>query len=145
MPYPFQIVQTPTNVLMAYEYASARRVIPIGKPITDPPVDTWMGTPFGRWQGDTLVVDVIGFNDETWLDRSGNYHSESLKVVERFTRTGPDTLLYEATLDDPKVFTRPWKINVPLYRRVDKNMQLLEYKCSEFAEELMWGHLKKKS
>jgi hypothetical protein len=145
MPYPFQIVQTPSNILMAYEYAGARRVIPIGKPIKEPPVDTWMGTPFGRWEGETLVVDVTGFNGQTWLDRAGNFASETLHVVERFTRTGPDTLRYEAALEDPNVFSRPWTISMPLYRRLDRNMQLLEFKCPEFAEELLWGHLQKKT
>ncbi len=144
MPYPFQIVQTPSNILMAYEYAGARRVIPIGKPVKEAPVDTWMGTPFGRWEGETLVVDVTGFNGQTWLDRAGNFASETLHVVERFTRTGPDTLRYEATLEDPKVFSRPWKISMPLYRRLDRNIQMLEFKCPEFAEELLWGHLQKK-
>ncbi len=145
MPYPFQIVQTPSNILMAYQYAGARRVIPIGKPIKEAPVDTWMGTPFARWEGETLVVDVAGFNGQTWLDRAGNFASEALHVVERFTRTGPDTLRYEATLEDPKVFSRPWKISMPLYRRLDRNMQLLEYKCPEFTEKLLWGHLEKKT
>jgi hypothetical protein len=142
-PYPFQIVQTPTHVLVAYEFASATRTIYIdGK--DEAPFDTWMGHSNGRWEGDTLVVEVGNFNDQTWFDRAGNFHSEELKVVERYTPTSPNSLLYEATITDPKVFTRPWKISMPLYRRLETNMQLLEYKCVEFAEELMYGHLRKR-
>ena len=145
MPYPFQIVQTGNNdVLMAYEYASASRVIKMGK-TEPPPVDTWMGQSVGRWEGDTLVVDVTGFNDQTWFDRAGNFHSEALHVVERFTPVNSNLLNYEVTIEDPKVFTRPWKIQLPLYRRQDTNAQLLEFKCVEFVEELMYGHLLKKT
>jgi hypothetical protein len=107
------------------------------------PLDSWMGWSRGRWDGDTLVVDVTGLNDQTWFDRAGNFHSEALHVVERYTRTGPDQLLYEATIEDPKVFTRPWKMSMPLYRRIEKNAQLFEYKCVEFVEELMYGNLRK--
>ena len=142
MPFPFQIVQTPTAVLLAYEFASATRVISMTGPV-DTPVDSWMGYSAGRWEGETLVVDVKGFNDQTWFDRAGNYHSEALHVVERYTPTSADALLYEATIEDPKVFTRPWKISLPLYRRLEKNAQLLEFKCVEFVEELMYGHLRK--
>ena len=145
MPYPFQILQTHNNeILMAYEYASASRVVKMRK-TEPPPVDTWMGQSTGRWEGDSLVVDTIGFNDQTWFDRSGNFHSESLHVVERFTFVNPDILDYQATIEDPKVFTRPWKIQLPLYRRQDKNVQLLEFKCVEFVEELMYGQLRKKT
>jgi hypothetical protein len=143
MPYPFQILQTDNNdILMAYEYASASRLIKMGK-TEPPPVDTWMGQSTGRWEGDTLIVDTIGFNDQTWFDRAGNFHSEALHVVERFTPKSPDVLDYQVTIEDPKVFTRPWKIQVPLYRRQDKNVQLMEFKCVEFVEELMYGHLRK--
>ncbi len=142
MPFPFQIVQTPTAVLLAYEFASATRVISMTGPV-DTPVDSWMGYSAGRWEGETLVVDVKGFNDQTWFDRAGNYHSDALHVVERYTPTSADALLYEATIEDPKVFTRPWKISLPLYRRLEKNAQLLEFKCVEFVEELMYGHLRK--
>jgi len=145
MPYPFQILQTHNNdILMAYEFASASRLIKMGK-TEPPPVDTWMGQSTGRWEGDTLIVDTIGFNDSTWFDRAGNFHSEALHVVERFTPKGPDVLDYQVTIEDPKVFTRPWKIQIPLYRRQDKNVQLMEFKCVEFVEELMYGHLRKKS
>jgi hypothetical protein len=145
MPYPFQILQTADNdILMAYEYASASRVIKMGK-VEPPPVDTWMGQSAGHWEGDTLVVDVTGLNDQTWFDRAGNFHSEALHVVERFTPVSPGVLDYQATIEDPKVFTRPWKIQMPLYRRQDKGAQLLEFKCVEFVEELMYGDLRKKT
>jgi hypothetical protein len=144
MPFPFQIVQTGKHVLMTYEFASASRIVYLEKPKFEAPPDTWMGHSVGHWEGETLVVDVVSFNDQTWFDRAGNYHSDQLHVVERYTATGPDTLLYEATIEDPQVFTRPWKISLPLYRRVEKNAQLLEFKCVEFVEELMYGHLRKK-
>jgi hypothetical protein len=144
MPYPFQIVQTPKYIMMAYEFASASRTIYMDSK-DESPVDTWMGWSDGYWEGDTLVVDVKSFNDQTWFDRAGNYHSDALHVIERYTPIDANHLQYEATIEDPKVFTRPWKMSMPLYRRVDKNMQLLEYKCVEFVEELMYGHLRKKS
>jgi hypothetical protein len=145
MPYPFQIVQTHDNdILMAYEYASASRLVEMGQ-AEPPPVDTWMGQSAGRWEGDTLVVDVTGFNDQTWFDRAGNFHSEALHVVERFTPVSADVLDYQATIEDPKVFTRSWSIRLPLYRRREANAQLLEFKCVEFVEEMMYGHLVKKT
>ena len=142
MPYPFQIVQTPTLIMMVFEYASALRNIYINSDLKSPS-DTWMGWSIGRWEGDTLVVTVTDFNDSTWFDRAGNYHSDALRVVERYTPISRDAINYEATIEDKKVFARPWKISMPLYRRLDKNMQLLEYKCVEFAEEVMYGHLRK--
>jgi hypothetical protein len=142
MPYPFQIVQTPNFVLMAYEYAGATRTIYMDKAPPNP-VDSWMGHSIGHWEGDTLVVDVTGLNDQTWFDRAGNFHSDALHVVERYTPRSPDALTYEATIDDPKVFSRPWKMTMPLYRRLEKNAQLQEFKCVEFVEELMYGHLRK--
>jgi len=143
MPYPFQIVQSAKTMLMSYEFASASRIVHMTD-VGEAPIDSWMGWSRGRWEGDTLVVDVTGFNDQTWFDRAGNFHSEALHVVERYTRTGADHLWYEATIEDPKVFTRPWKMSMPLYRRIEKNPQLFEYKCVEFVEELMYGNLKKK-
>ena len=142
MPYPFQIVQTPKYILMAFEFASAVRTIYMEK-VPPSPADTWMGYSVGRWDGETLVIESDSFNDQTWFDRSGNFHSEALRVVERITRISPDALNYEATLTDEKVFTRPWKISLPLYRRLEPNMQLLEFKCVEFVEELLYGHLRK--
>ncbi len=144
MPYPFQIVQTPDAILVAYEFASASRTIRMNTE-DKAPVPSWMGWSRGRWEGDTLVVDVSGFNDKTWFDRAGNYHTRGLHVVERYTPTSANTLQYEATIEDPNVFTRPWKISMPLYRRVEANAQLVEYKCVEFVEELMYGHLRKKT
>jgi len=142
MPYPFQIVQTRDYMLMVFEYAAGAREIDMKK-IPDAPVDTWMGYAGGRWDGDTLVIDTKGFNDQTWFDRAGNFHSAALHVVERITPITADAVNYEATIEDPNVFTRPWKISMPLYRRLEKNVQLLEYKCVEFAEEFMYGDLKK--
>ena len=94
-------------------------------------------------EGDTLVVDVTNFNDKTWFDRAGNFHSEALHLVERFTPITPDVIRYDVTIEDPKVFTRPWRISMPLYRRMEPNMQLLEYRCTEFVEEFMYGHVRK--
>ena len=112
---------------------------------TEPaPIGTWVGWSNGRWEGDTFVVEVTGLNGQTWLDRAGNYTSANVRVVERYTPISRDVLQYDVTIEDPKVFTRPWKMSMPLYRRVEKNAQLLEYKCVEFVEELMYGHLKKK-
>jgi hypothetical protein len=142
MPYPFQIVQSRDVILIMYEYAGAVRSINMGKP-QEAPVDSWMGWSNGRWEGDSLVIDVTGFNDQTWFDRAGNFHSDELHLVERFTPRSADTLIYEATIEDPKVFSRPWKISMPLYRRVEKNAQLIEFKCVEFVEELLYGHLRK--
>jgi hypothetical protein len=143
MPFPFQIVQSPVMILMAYEFASSDRVIYMGKPV-EAAVDTWMGTANGRWDGETLVVDNTGFNDKTWFDRAGNFHSDQLHVIERFTLMDPDHIQYEATIEDPQTFTRPWKISMPLYRRVEKNVQLVDFKCVEFSEELLYGELRKK-
>src|SRR5579864_1229091 len=142
MPYPFQIVQGASSIMIAYQYAGAVRPINMGAP-REAPSDTWMGSSNGWWEGDTLVVDVTGFNDQTWFDRAGNYHSDALHVVERYTRTSPDVISYEATIQDPKVFTRAWKISMPLYRRQEKNAQLLDFKCVEFVEELLYGPYRK--
>jgi hypothetical protein len=143
MPYPFQIVQgSSPYILMAYEFATATRTIRLDWK-QEAPTDTWMGWSRGHWEGDTLVVDVTGQREETWFDRAGNYHSDMLHVVERFTPVSPYHLQYEATIEDPKVFTRPWKISFPLYRRMEKNLQLLEYKCVPFTEEMLYGKFKK--
>ena len=142
MPYPFQIIQSTNKILFAYEYASTERLVNMGKPI-DPPDNSWMGQSNGLFEGDILVIDSLGFNDSTWFDRAGNFHGEDLKVTERYTMVSPDVMNYEATITDPKTFSRPWKISMPLYRRQEKNMQLGEFKCVEFAEELLYGHLRK--
>jgi hypothetical protein len=140
MPYPFQILQGTDKIVMAYEFAGATRTIHLDS-VPDSPAPTWMGWSRGRWEGDSLVVEVTDFNEETWFDRAGNFHSDELHVTERYTPTSGDHLLYEATIEDPKVFTRPWKIRMPLYRRLEPGRRLLEYKCVEFVEELLYGQL----
>jgi hypothetical protein len=142
MPYPFQIVQSANTIMMAYEFTSASRVIRMNSKERSP-APAWMGWSIGRWEGDTLVIDVTDHMEDTWFDRAGNFHSDALHVTERYSMQDPNTLNYEVTINDPKVFTRPWKISMPLYRHVEKNAQLMEYKCVEFAEELMYGHLRK--
>src|SRR5216117_1615778 len=142
LPFPFQIVQSSNVTMMIFEYAGAVRTINMGKP-TEAPADSWMGWSNGHWEGETLVIDTTGFNDQSWFDRVGDFHSDELHVVERITAASPDRLNYEATIEDKNVFSRPWKISMPLYRRVDRNMQLMEFKCVEFVEELIYGHLRK--
>jgi hypothetical protein len=143
MPQPFQILQSPSAIFFAYQYAGAVRNVYLKNP-GPAPVDSWMGQSVARWEGDTLVIDVTGFNDSTWFDRAGNFHSDQLHVVERYTRSAPDVLSYEATIEDPQTFTRPWKINMPLYRRLEKNAQIMDFKCVEFVEELLYGQWRKK-
>jgi len=140
MPFPFQILQGADRILVAYEYAGTTRTIHMGE-VEDNPAPTWMGLSRGRWDGDTLVVDVSDVNDQTWFDRAGNFHSDALRVTERYTPVSPYHLMYEATIDDPKVFTRPWTIRMPLYRRFESDTKILEYKCTEFVEQLMYGEL----
>ena len=142
MPFPFQIVQSNTAFFIAYEFAGAVRNVHLEDP-GEPQVDSWMGQSVGRWEGDTFVIAVSGFNDQSWFDRAGNHHSASMKVTERYTMIDPDHLQYEATIDDPETFTRPWKMSMPLYRRVEKGAQLGQFKCVEFVTELMYGHLRK--
>jgi hypothetical protein len=142
MPFPFQIIQSQSDIVIAYEYATANRVINVAKP-REAAVDTWMGTSNGRWERDTLVVDVTGLNGQSWFDRAGNFMSENVHIVERYTLADADHIAYEATIEDETVFTRPWKISLPLYRRKETNAQLGEFKCVEFAEELIYGHLRK--
>ncbi|HVG54782.1 MAG TPA: hypothetical protein VM846_10145 [Vicinamibacterales bacterium] len=147
MPYPFQIVQGQKDILFVYEYASSNRIVHMSNH-TEAPVDSWMGWSNGKWEGDTLVIEAKGFNDLSWFDRAGNHHSEALVVTERYSvapGTGGNVLNYTARIEDPKTFTRPWTISMPLYRRVEPNAQLLEYKCVEFSEELLYGDLKKKA
>ena len=143
MPFPFQIVQgSNPYILISYEFASATRIVRMNsdKPAPGP---AWMGWSRGRWEGDTLVVDVTGQREETWLDRAGDFHGEDLHVVERYTPASPYHLLYEATIEDPKVYTRPWKIRFPLYRRMEPNIQLLEFKCVPFTEDLLFERFSK--
>src|SRR5580693_9336 len=143
MSFPFQIIQSQKDIAFAYEYATANRVVNMGK-FKKGAVDTWMGTSNGHWEGDTLVVDVSGLNGNSWFDRSGNFETENTHVVERFALTDADHINYEAAIDDKTIYTRPWKISTVLYRRKEKGAQLNEFKCVEFAEELIYGDLKKK-
>ena len=142
MPYPLQILQSRTSIAIVYEYAGAVRNIYLKDP-GPAPVDSWMGQSVARWEKDTLVVDVTNLSDQTWFDRAGNFHSDALHVVERYTRTSPDVIAYEATIEDAKTFTRPWKMSMALYRRQEKNAQLLDFKCPEFVEELLYGQWRK--
>jgi hypothetical protein len=141
LPYPFQIVQSDTGVMIVYEFAGAVRTIAMKKH-TEAPVDSWMGFSNGHWEGDTLVVEVTGLN-ANWLDRSGNYASEARRVTERYTPMDADHIRYEATIDDSSVFSRPWTLRMPLYRRVEPGARLMDFRCVEFAEELMYGDLRK--
>jgi len=135
MPYPFEIVQTPKTTAIMYEYVHALRTIYTdGSTNPDGHIDWWMGDSRGKWDGDTLVVDVVDFNDGTWFDRAGNFHSDELHVIERYTLIDRDHIQYSATMEDPKVFTRPWTISMPLYRRIEKNVQVLEYECYAFDD-----------
>ncbi|HEY2842416.1 MAG TPA: hypothetical protein VGJ09_02155 [Bryobacteraceae bacterium] len=135
MQYPFQIFQTPEHVAIAFEWSSVHRLIYTdGKPPLHDVVDAWMGDSRGRWEGDTLVVDVKGHNDKTWFDMAGNFHSDQMGLVERYTMQDADTIRYEVTVNDPKVFTKSWKMSVPLVRQ--KAMKrLLEYECDAEAQE----------
>lgn len=142
LPYPFQIFHSESAVFFAYEYAGAVRNIFLEDP-GPAPIDSWMGQSWGRWEGDTFMIETSGFNGQTWLDRSGNFHSDALRVVERFTLTSEHTMNYEAVLEDTNVFTRPWKISMVLYKRVGNDAQLQQFKCVEFVEELLYGHLRK--
>ncbi|HVS23275.1 MAG TPA: hypothetical protein VMU03_06080 [Gammaproteobacteria bacterium] len=142
MPQPFQILETDTDIIIAYQYASGVRTI-VMKEHGEAPVDSWMGWSNGHWDGDVLVVDVTGQIGQSWLDRAGNFATASLHVVERYIPQGPDHIWYEATLEDPAVYSAPWTISLPLYRHVEPNAQLLEFKCEEFAEEVLYGHLRK--
>jgi hypothetical protein len=142
LPFPFQIIQGSELMMIAYEFADTPRVVYYGD-VGPPPTDSWMGQSVARFVGETLEITATGFNDQTWFDRAGNFHSDTLKVVERFTAVSPYHLDYEATIDDPKVFTRPWKISFPLYRRMERGARLLEFKCIEFSEEFLYGKLRR--
>lgn len=143
MPLPFHIVQSDTKIFIAYEFGSNSRLIHMDRPGTRGEIPSWMGYSIGHWEEDTLVVEVFDQMAETWLDAAGNFHSDELKVTERYTPMGDNHIQYEATIEDPKVFTRPWTVSMPLYRRLEKNAQILEYKCVEFAEDAVYGHLRK--
>lgn len=135
MEHPFQIFQTPNHVAMTFEWSLVHRLIYTSNPKHIDGIEFFMGDSRGRWDGDTLVVEVTNHNDRTWFDMAGNFHSEALKLTERYTMTDADTIRYEVTVEDPKVFTRPWKMSMPLYRHKDID-RLLEYHCyAEKSEE----------
>jgi hypothetical protein len=138
MPFPFQIVQSKGVVLISYEFANASRTIYLENP-PESPTDYMMGYSVGHWEGDTLVVSVTNLDERTWFDRAGNFHSDALHVTERYTPISPDAMNYEATIEDPKIFSRPWKISMPLYRHLEKNARLMEFRCVEFVEDLIYG------
>lgn len=142
MPFPFQLFQSDQRVAVVYEFAGAVRDIYLEDP-GEPQVDSWMGQSYGWWEGDTFVVRVNGFNGEAWLDRSGNFTGYGTTVTERYTMLGPDHIQYEATIENPETFTRPWTVSMPLYRNVDPNARLGQFKCVEFVEELMFGAFRK--
>lgn len=143
LPFPFQVVQGQKTLFVGYGVGDFSRKIHLDES-EPPPIDTWMGRSSGRFEGQTLVVDVTGLNGQAWLDRSGNFVSEKAHIVERYTLMTPYHIDYEATIEDPTVFTRPWKIRMPLYRRMEPDIELVEFKCVEFTEELVYGHLRKK-
>ena len=132
-PYPFQMVQSPAYIAVFSEYAHTTRHIFMNSEHPPGPLEYFMGDSRGHWEGDTLVVDVTYFTDNTWFDKAGNFHSADLHVVERYTLVTPDHLRYEATIEDPQVFTRPWKISLVLYRRKEPNVRVLEYECYAYA------------
>lgn len=143
MPFPFQILQNDKQFFLSYEYAGAVRDIYFQDPVPAE-VDSWMGQSFGSWDGDTLVVEVNGLSDQSWLDRSGTHHSNQMRVVERYTMMTPNHIQYVAEIEDPEVFTRPWKISMPLYRRMEPDARLMDFKCVEFVEELLFGEYRRK-
>ena len=142
-PFPFEIVQGDGDILFVYSFATANRAVYMDEDshltYEEVPVDQWMGWSNGRWEGDTLVVEVVANDARTWLDRAGNHHSSAMRVTERFTLIGENYMQYEATIDDPNTFSRPWTISMPLYRRVEPDAELLEYKCVPFSEPLLYG------
>jgi hypothetical protein len=143
LPFPFQIFQAPDTTLITYEFAGADRMVYMDQPDYASQVDSWMGHNIGHWEGDTLVITVTGQMPDTWFDSAGNWHSSQLVVEERYTLMGANHIQYEATITDPQVYTEPWTISMPLYRRLDPGMQLIEFKCVEYVEELLYGQYRK--
>ena len=143
MPFPFQIFHNANSVFIAYEFAGAVRDIYL-KDVGPAETDSWMGQSVGRWEGDTFVIETTGFNDQTWFDRSGTHHSNQLRVVERYSLSSPNHIQFEAEIEDPVVFTRPWKISMPLYRRMEQDARLMDFKCVEFVEELIYGEYRRR-
>jgi hypothetical protein len=140
MPFPFQILQTESDILFAYAYHSTNRLVEMDEPLVAP-VDTWMGQSNGHWEGETLVIETHAMNGKPWLDRAGNHMSRNAIVMERFELITPNHIMYEATISDPTVFTRDWTIRMPLYRNVEENAQILEHKCVPFVENLLYSDL----
>jgi hypothetical protein len=138
LPFPFEITQTPNHIFLAFEFAHATRTVFLDNAPHLEDLDFWMGDARGKWEGDTLVVDTVSLGDKTWFDEAGNFHSDALKVTERFTPVDATHLTYEATIEDPKTFTRPWKISMPLYKRLEKNLELLDYECAEHVYEKLF-------
>src|SRR3954465_4692412 len=138
LPFPFEVTQMPNRLGIAYEFAHTTRTIFLDGAAHLEDLDFWMGDARGKWDGDTLVVDTVSLGDKTWFDGAGNFHSDALKVVERFTPTDASHITYEATIEDAKVFTRPWKISMVLYRRVEKNLELLDYECAEHVYDKLF-------
>jgi hypothetical protein len=138
-------VQGDDDILFVYAFANANRAVHMNdhRTIDDVPVDLWMGWSNGRWEGDTLVVEVIANDDRTWFDRAGNYHSNQMKVIERYTLLDSNRMQYEATIEDAEVFTKPWTISMHLYRHTEPNAELLEFKCVEFSEHLLYNEFLK--
>ena len=132
--FPFQIFQTRDHLAVTFEWSQVYRVIYTNGTKPRAGFDFWMGDSRGHWESDTLVVDVVNNNDQTWFDMAGNFHSEALHLVERYTLLDAYTIQYEVTIQDPKVFTRPWKISMPIYRQKDMD-RILEYQCQAEAEE----------
>ena len=143
MPYPLQIFHSDNRLLIAYQFAGAARIVNLGPPKPSA-IDSWMGVSNGRWDGDTLVVDVSGFNGMAWLDRAGNHSSAALKVVERYTLAGPNAIDYSATLEDPQTFSRPWTMRFRHVRNPNPEQHLMEFKCVPFTEQLLYGQFYKK-
>ncbi|MBH97889.1 MAG: hypothetical protein CMM56_05485 [Rhodospirillaceae bacterium] len=137
MPYPFQIIQTEEQIVMVYEWVHTIRNIYMDGDHPEGPIQWYMGDSRGHWEGDTLVVDVVHFTDQTWFDRSGNFHGEELHVIERYTRTGPNHIQYDVTIDDPETFIEPWQMSMTLYKRQEENLRILEYECYAMAEDLI--------
>lgn len=142
LPHPFQIFQSDSAFFIAYSFAGAVRNVFLEDP-GEPPLDSWMGQSYGYWEGDTFVVEVSGLLDSTWYDRAGNYRSWESKVVERYTMTDENVIQYEATITDPQLYTEPWTISMPIYRRLEEGFELPQFKCVEFVEELMYGSFRK--
>ena len=141
-PHPFQIFQSESAFFIAYSFAGAVRNVFFEDP-GPAPVDSWMGQSFGYWEGDTWVVEVTGQDERTWFDRAGNFHSYEMKVTERWNLVSENVIEYEATIEDPQTFTRPWTIKLPLYRRLEEGYELPQFKCVEFVEEMMYGRYRK--